>query len=786
MRKLLTVLLIIGSVSIASAQWVAQGTFVDAVTRVIAVNKDVAWVYLRGNPPDNGHLARTIDGGVNWTVGTVAAAPASFNLSCVTPLNADKAWATMVDVTGQTSGGVFKTTDGGVTWIKQETAFRDSGGWPIQIYFFDANEGVCVGEINGGYFEIYTTNNGGDNWERVPRENIPDPLPNEMQSWATFSFSGDVFCIATVILQASSQARLLMSTDRGHTWTASNIGLVVDDPYTCAAFKDPLNGMAVISNGGFTLQLYGVVKTSDGGRTWTRVSSPPPSLDFAEIGSIPGVPGGYVVNSHGFKGGSAFTLDSGATWTLIDTLIHTMPSFLSMEVGWCGGGSQSNAISKWSIFSGREITAFPNSISFSIKEVGRDSEIDTVYITNYSTDDLTISNMVAPGSNFKLVNPPTLPVKLATLHTLFLGLQFTPQTAGNLHDSVVIVSDASNASNLAIPLTGTAIIISNAQPGTIYAASSSLQTLNVSTGAATALAPLGDVQINSLAVRSSTMELLGLCGSTVPETVYQIDCLAGGMLPVCSIPLSGTNLRAIAISPTDTLYAASLAGGLYQVDLLTGKARLIGTATGFRYSSIAFHPLTGQLWATFTNKQDNIYTVDTHTGAVTLVGKTGDNTPTVSITFSSDGKLYGLEGTGSQINKLISIDTVTGAGTEIGSTGVTKLVTIAMSPGTTAVKEKSSEGLPKMYALAQNYPNPFNPQTSFQFGLPEAQVVDIVIYNIMGQVIRRLVHESYQPGIYTVFWDGRNDFGVSVTSGVYLYRIRAGEFVSVRKMIISK
>ena len=72
---------------------------------------------------------------------------------------------------------MYKTTDGGLTWDKQETAFPGFNGNPIVIHFFDSNNGVCVGDPNNGYWAIYTTTNGGTNWIRVPSANIPAPIP---------------------------------------------------------------------------------------------------------------------------------------------------------------------------------------------------------------------------------------------------------------------------------------------------------------------------------------------------------------------------------------------------------------------------------------------------------------------------------------------------------------------------------------------------------------------------------------------------------------------------------
>jgi hypothetical protein len=99
--------------------------------------------------------------------------------------------------------------------------------------------------------------------------------------------------------------------------------------------------------------------------------------------------------------------------------------------------------------------------------------------------------------------------------------------------------------------------------------------------------------------------------------------------------------------------------------------------------------------------------------------------------------------------------------------------------------EATSE-LPTSFSLLQNYPNPFNPVTTIRYQLPVARDVSLTIYNVLGQVVRTLVRELQPAGTYTVNWDGTNDQGTSVGSGIYFYRIHAGDFVDGTKMIFLK
>lgn len=91
---------------------------------------------------------------------------------------------------------------------------------------------------------------------------------------------------------------------------------------------------------------------------------------------------------------------------------------------------------------------------------------------------------------------------------------------------------------------------------------------------------------------------------------------------------------------------------------------------------------------------------------------------------------------------------------------------------------------PFTYALHQNFPNPFNPETKIYFDIPEKNRVKIIVYNILGQKVRTLVNEVYLPGKYVIMWDGKDDAGRLVPSGTYIVRMKSGDFISSRKMLL--
>ena len=96
------------------------------------------------------------------------------------------------------------------------------------------------------------------------------------------------------------------------------------------------------------------------------------------------------------------------------------------------------------------------------------------------------------------------------------------------------------------------------------------------------------------------------------------------------------------------------------------------------------------------------------------------------------------------------------------------------------------EDAPRTFATLSNYPNPFNPRTTISFTLPEADHARMVVYNMSGQMVRNLVDTELSAGVHSVVWDGRDNLGIPVSSGIYVTRFISGKNAVTHRMTLVK
>lgn len=337
----------------SQAQWLPQnpGFTQDTVSfyEISIPDKNTAWAVcydffggLLGNRPTLS-FTRTTDGGTTWIPGKMGK-DKTLRYSNISAIDGQEAWVAMHKIgprpgnynvgaggSFERGGGVFHTTDGGTTWEHTNPGeLFDSNSVPRFVHFKDKNHGIAVGDPNGGYFEIYLTNNKGKKWKRVAQDNIPAPLENEM-GW----ISGHAV-VGNTIWFGTSMGRMYKSTDFGKNWTVHVLDSVLGAYVHEVAFLDDgLTGVAHLRNATRTF----VFSTTDGGLTWTNYFQPA-NWKNSRVTAVPGTRAFVSTSVHPVAAftGSAVSYDAGQTWIDLEkTAQKAACRFFDANTGYAGG-----------------------------------------------------------------------------------------------------------------------------------------------------------------------------------------------------------------------------------------------------------------------------------------------------------------------------------------------------------------------------------------------------------------------------------------------------------------
>jgi len=203
--------------------WVEQASNFWEASRGIqylyAVDENVVWASAYdggGSSIPVQEFTKTIDGGTTWEADVVDTAPTDGDIAMIMALDDTTAW---VPIHSGDPQGIWKTSNGGTNWVRQDTAlFSASGAFPNIVHFWNENDGWCQGDPVDGYYEMYTTTDGGDNWIRVPQVDIPDPAgAGEYGVVGYYDVIGDTVWWGTQY--NSGNGRVFKSTDKGYTWS---------------------------------------------------------------------------------------------------------------------------------------------------------------------------------------------------------------------------------------------------------------------------------------------------------------------------------------------------------------------------------------------------------------------------------------------------------------------------------------------------------------------------------------------------------------------------------------
>lgn len=340
--KMLLSIIAIFSTVIINAQWQKKSSGFPvpqrSILELIAVNNNVAWgigddafIPVWEHAPTN-DFTRTTDGGQHWTAGSISNF-SDYNLVGIAPLSATLCYGSLANFTTGNSK-VVKTTDGGITWTEQlNFDFGESFGFFADIYFFNANEGLVYGDQSDGYMTIFTTQDGGNHWTRVPQANLPAALPDEASYVFSTEGKGNTFWTVSTV------GRIWKTTDKGLHWNA----YATDETYiefSNLKMRDELHGLWGVHG-----ELY---RTDDGGVTWEEVEYSG-TWFTNDLAFVPGTASTWVsTGAHDFPGyeengslhgiGTSYSVDDGNTWITIDTAVeHPSIAMVNAYTGFTGG-----------------------------------------------------------------------------------------------------------------------------------------------------------------------------------------------------------------------------------------------------------------------------------------------------------------------------------------------------------------------------------------------------------------------------------------------------------------
>jgi photosystem II stability/assembly factor-like uncharacterized protein len=618
-----------------------------------AVNKDVCW----GCSFSSTQFIRTVDGGTHWTVGTI---PASSGLigSRIAAIDSNIAFVILHGASGR---GIYKTSDGGSTWTRYADAFNQTDSDPLQIFFFDSTNGVCMGSPSGGNWEIYTTSDTGTNWTRVPSANIPAPLTGE-----TALYRGHANGAGNCFWFTTWSGSLYRTSDKGITWAVTR-SVLINDGFS-VAFKDSLNGVACTPLSGERISV-----TSDGGKTWKPVNIKFSSPASYALNYVKGSNNDYIITSDYNRGepgysalpGAAYSSDGGMTWKVVDNTSRLWIDFSPDGTGWSGG--EKDSIYKFIAFTDKQIIPIQPSLDRIFARKNIDSVLFTISFMNFSNHNFTANLIYTNSEN----------TKKDSLALFDDGLHGDSQANDGIYGAYIPPINADDYFQLNVSTTEDST------------------NKYVNTPISPRFTTLGPIKIDTLLISKVSSTLYSV------RPIFRNEGLSAAVSNL-KVKISSSNTNIVTQISPDTISISSIAPG------------------------------------------------DT-------AGPTG----TVNITLSSrsSGGSFGL-----------NYEIMSGGYTYWKDT-VSQILT-----GIHDIKQK-----PNSYNLYQNFPNPFNPSTKFSYSIPEKALVTVKVFDILGREVKTLVNEEKPAGTYEVSFNASN-----LSSGIYFYRLIAGNFISTKKMVLLK
>ena len=337
MKKITLLLYLLLSFSFSYSQTFqsrSTGYPTNASTNLISIaTNDVIWAE-SSNP--NNYFSVSLDGGNTWTSTTAVGILSDTTVQSLSAVNATTAYICCISNTTSSQTGVFKTTNSGLTWVKQPSAlFTDGASFPNFIHFFDSNNGVVCGDAINGYYEIYTTSNAGVNWTAVPNSNLPN-----LDGYSSPSRYEVIGNVVWFIGTSGSTNFFIKSSNKGLNWINLQSESTLTNGDAKIAFSDSNKGFALSKSGTSNY----LSKSVNGGSFFNTSSAlilnnnSGVAVDEAEY--IPGTSTAYIK----LGGVAKVTNDDGSSFSNVTGVFGFVFEFSNWDTGFCNGVATSPTV----------------------------------------------------------------------------------------------------------------------------------------------------------------------------------------------------------------------------------------------------------------------------------------------------------------------------------------------------------------------------------------------------------------------------------------------------------
>ncbi len=730
--SILVALVLCGSLLLAQSDWqvIKEPTqpLIGSLDNVFFLTPNEGWIVGGTGTVQPVVILHTVDAGQTWDVLFSLPAGADTTFNAVYFLDSNTGWVVGDD------GLIWKTTDGGVSWVDQSPGFTTS-----HLQFISPVDGNIV-YVSGDDGALMKSTDGGSSW-------VDQTIPASASDLDRIhAFNADT----AFAMSNSNDGYIFSTTDGGTTWNTINAPFpgpgISTRQYDCVGLP---NGTAYIAG------YHGTVfKTTDFGVSWTNVANMFGAL-YKIFYSI--AASGNNVWCGDSNGSIYFSGDAGATW---DTLafytkntVEYIKAFSDNHVYFfctyaqlfesTDAGQTYTPLIPWPNLSWWDIVTTSNKI----------------FVASISGGEISVSEDA--GQNW---SPPVTPVagQYGAINDVF----FLDDNTGFYSGQDGTVGKTTDA-GLTWALKPTSYgFATNKTYNFIYFKDA----LNGFTGGSTSI-------IETSTDGGETWTEGFLPNAAIGYDCYFIDANTGIISASSGKILKSTDGGASWNEVVD--FGTQTMRNIHFLDNTTG---FVCASSGYLFTTVD----AGNTWTQVTQLSNvNSPGDDPDLYRIAFVNDT------TGYICGEDGAVYKSTDAGAtweQQNVPPEIVGVTLQGMawrdEITGyiAGQNGYILGSIPPsGITPEGEITTE-----FQLKQNFPNPFNPQTAIKFHLPATGKVKVVIYNSLGQVVRNLFQGNLTAGEHTLNWDSRNDLGLASPSGIYFYKLESGDYSTVKKMTLMR